>query len=137
MTLGVIGLVAGWLLRPIALHTGLVEPQVSWAQIALIFFVVAIVSGSAYLTRRTVARSRHDLDHRQAVNRLVLGKACALAGAAFGGGYLGYAVSQLGVSDPMASTRLWHAALAGIGGLLVLGAALLLEQACRIRPDGE
>ena len=38
------------------------------------------------------------------MNRLVLGKACALVGALALGGYLGYAVAQLGVADPAADT---------------------------------
>ena len=34
-----------------------------------------------------------------AVNRLVLAKSCALAGALVAGGYLGYALSWLGLTD--------------------------------------
>ena len=101
----------------------------------LLLFVAAIVGGSAYLTRRAVRRTARDLLPHQAVNRLVLGKACALAGALIGGGYLGYAVAQLGVGDPAATTRLWRSSLAGLAGIALSAAALLLEHACRVPKD--
>ena len=68
------------------------------------------------------------------MNRLVLGKACALVGALVAGGYLGYALAQLGVDEPAADARMWRALVAGIGGLAICGAALLLELACRVPP---
>ena len=97
--------------------------------------MAAIIGGTAYVTRRTVRRNRFDLAHHQAVNRLVLGKACALAGALVLGGYLGYALAQLGVGDPAADLRLWRSLLAALGALAVTVAALLLELACRVPDD--
>ena len=79
-----------------------------------LFFVAAVVGGTAYVTRRTVRRDRFDLAHHQAVNRLVLGKACALVGALVVGGYLGYALAQLGVDEPAADVRLWRSLLAAL-----------------------
>ena len=98
--------------------------------------MAAIIGATAYATRRTVRRNRHDLAHHQAVNRLVLGKACALVGALALGGYVGYAVAQLGVANPASDTRLWHSLLAALGALAVMVAALLLELACRV-PKGD
>lgn len=135
VVLGVIGLVGGWAVRPLALRTGYAEPRVSLGTVALLVFVAAVIGGSAYLTRRAVRGARSRLAHHQAVNRLVLARACALAGALVAGGYLGYALAQLGVQDPVASTRLWHS-LAGAGAaLLMTASALLLEQACRVPPE--
>ena len=51
--------------------------------------------------------------HHQAVNRLALGKACALVGALLLGGYLGYALAQLGVGDAASALRLRRS---GCGG---------------------
>lgn len=134
---GVAGLVVGWALRPLSLHAGAPEPQVSWLSIGLVYFVAAIIGGAAYQTWRT-RREGHRLQSQQAVNRLVLGKACALAGAALAGGYFGYAVANLGVSTAdNGGTRLWHSALAGAGGFALMAAALLLEQACRVRRDDD
>ena len=132
---GVSGLVVGWAIRPMALRFGYAEPRVSLTSVALLAFVVAIVGWSAYATRRTVRRSRHDLPAHQAVNRLVLGKACAIAGAVIAGGWFGYALAQLGVADPAADQRLWRSLVAGAVGLALVAAALLLEHACRVPPD--
>ena len=129
---GVLGLVLGWAVRPICLRMGYAEPDVSLLTIGLLFFAAAIIGATAYFTRRTVQRNRFDLAHHQAVNRLVLGKACALAGAFLVGAYLGYAMAQLGVGDPASATRLWRSCLAAVGAALVMGSALLLELACRV-----
>lgn len=132
VTVGVVGLVAGWALRPLALRLGYVEPVVTWLSVNVLFFVAAIVGASAYLTRRTVRRDRFALANHQAVNRLVLAKACAIVGALLVGGYVGYAVSQLGQSDPGSVTRLWRSGLAALGGAALTAASLLLEAACRV-----
>ena len=129
---GVVGLVLGWSLRPLAIRFGYPEPAVTWGSIGLLFFVAAAVGISAYVTWRVVRRERFALQHHQAVNRLALGKASALVGALLTGGYLGYAVAQLGVGDPASSERLWHAALAALASILITVAALLLEHACRV-----
>ena len=70
------------------------------------------------------------------MNRLVLGKACALVGALALGGYLGYALAQLGVADPPPTpgcgARCWRRSAPS--PLTV--AALLLELACRVPTGG-
>jgi len=134
---GAVGLVVGWALRPASLRAGATEPEVSWLSVGLVFFVAAIVGGAAYQTWRA-RRSGVRLQTHQAVNRLVLGKACALAGAALAGGYFGYAVANLGMGTAdNDSTRLWHSVVAGVGGVLLMVAALLLEQACRVPRDDD
>ena len=134
---GVIGLVAGWSVRAICLSLGYTEPNISLISVGALFFVAAVIGASAYSTRRTVQRNRFDLPHHHAVNRLVLGKACALVGALLLGGYLGYAVAQLGVGDPASATRLWRSLVAALGAALVTASALLLELACRVPRDPE
>ena len=134
---GIAGLVCGWAVRPVALDLGATEPDVTWLAIGLVFFMAAALGGAAYLTWRTLHRHHGRLPAHRAVNRLVLGKACALAGAAIAGGYFGYALAQLGVTaSDVADTRLWHSVVAGVGGLLLMAASLLLERACRVR-EGE
>jgi hypothetical protein len=132
VTLGVIGLVVGWAVRPVCLQLRYAEPNISLVSVGLLFFAAAIIGGSAYLTRRTVLRDRFALAPHQAVNRLVLGKASALVGALLAGCYLGFALSHLGVGGPAADARLWRSALAGVGATLVTVAGLLLEHACRV-----
>lgn len=134
---GVVGLVGGWSLRTLSLRLDRPEPQVSFTAIGLLVFLAAIVAGAAYLTRRTVQTRRGDLLPHQAVNRLALAKACALGGALVAGGYFGYALAQLGVDDPRAMTRLWRSLGAGVAGVMLTGAALALEQACRVPRDDD
>jgi hypothetical protein len=134
----VLGLVGGWALRPLALHAGWTEPMVSWTAIVAVFFVAALLGTAAYSTWRTVERDRQALLPHQAVNRLALGKACAVVGALIAGAFFGYAVAQLGVSgSDLSTTRLWHAFVAGLGALGIVVAALLLERACRVPDDDE
>ena len=131
----VVGLVGGWALRPLALRAGVVEPRIGWGTIGLILFLAAAVGVTAWTTRRTVRRARFALAHHQAVNRLALAQACSMVGAFLFGGYAGYALAQLGLSDPSAESRLLHAGAAGVASALLLGAALLLERACRVPGD--
>lgn len=132
---GLVGLVLGWALRPLSIRLGYAEPDVRWGSIVLLLLVAAIVGLTAHLTRSVVRRDRSALQHHQAVNRLALGKACALVGALLAGGYLGYAMAQLGVGDPAATTRLWRSGVAAVAAVLVSVAALLLELACRVPRD--
>ena len=129
---GVIGLLLGWGIRPLALRLGWIEPSVSWSVIFLVGFVALIVGASAWLTRRTLRRDRLALSAEQAVNRLVLGKACALVGAFFLGAFVGYAIAQLGVADVAAGPRMLRSPVAAAGSALMMVFALLLERACRV-----
>lgn len=128
-----VGLLLGWLLRVAALRLGFPQPPVTWGAVGLIAFVAAALLGTAWATRRVVRRDRARLAAHQAVNRLVLGKTCALVGALLLGGYAGYALAQLGVGTPAAEERLLRSALAALAALVMTGAALLLEHACRVR----
>ncbi|QWC83781.1 DUF3180 family protein [Nocardioidaceae bacterium] len=74
----------------------------------------------------------------QAVNRLVLGKAAALAGAVCAGAYVGFAVAALGgVERQLDGERVLHSLVAAAGGLALLVAGVLLERACRTQDPGE
>ena len=133
----VVGLVGGWVLRAISLRTGMIEPRVGWGSLGLLLFLVASVGATAWTTRRTVRRERFALAHHQAVNRLALAKACSLVGAVLCGGYAGYALAQLGVSDPGATARLARSGAAAVLCALLVTFALLLEHACRVPPDDD
>lgn len=132
-----IGLLIGWSIRPGSMWLNSTEPRVTWLAIGIAYFLAAGVGGAAYHTWWTRRRGVRLEPHR-AVNRLVLGKTCALVGAAMAGGYFGFALAHLGVSDSdRASVQFWHSTIAGFGGVLLLVAALLLEQACRVRDRDE
>jgi hypothetical protein len=130
-----VGLVGGRLLRPVAERVQDTAPIVTWLP-ALALACVAVVLGmTAWLTWRTLHVHRDYLEPRQAVNRLMLARSCALVGALVAGGYAGYALAWLGVDTDLGTQRVWRSAAAGLAGAAIVGTALLLERACRVRSD--
>jgi hypothetical protein len=106
-------------------------PLVSWAQALVLVMVAAIMGFLAWHTWQTVQVRGQRLEPHQAVNRLVLARACALAGAPVTAGYAGYAVSWLG-EEPHYADRWTHRSLAAAAGAAgVTLASLALERACR------
>ena len=134
---GIVGLILGWLLHPVAETLRDTAPVVTWVQPLTLYLVAAILGWTAWATYRTVHVRRERLLPNQAVNRLVLARACALVGALVAGGYLGYAVSWLGIDAELAQQRIVRSVLAGVAGILICAGALLLERACRVRSDDE
>lgn len=137
LALGAVGLVLGWLVRPVSERLEVTAPIVTWAQPTALALVAAILGGVAWLTHRAVHVHRQRLVPHQAVNRLVLARACALVGALVGGFYLGYALSWVGLSAELAGQRALRSGAAGVACLLVCATGLLLERACRVRKDDE
>lgn len=139
---GVLGLVLGWLLHPISERVNGSAPLVGWAQGLVLFFVAAILAATAWYTWRATHASVKDgetgartlVEPHRMVNRLVLGRACALVGAFTAGGYLGYALSWVGNRAELADERIVRSLVACAGALLVMIAALVLERACRVPP---
>lgn len=128
------GLVGGWLLHRLLDRWGSTPPLVTWAQPAALLLVAVILGVTAHATWRSVQRGDL-LEPHQAVNRLVLARACAYVGALAAGGYLGYALSWIGSSADLAGERMWRSLAAAVAGILVVVAALLLERACRVPHD--
>jgi len=129
-----VGLVLGWLLHPLSDRWG-TPPVVTWTQVVSLGLVAGIIALTAWSTWRTVQVLREHLDSQQAVNRLILARACAYVGALVGGGYLGYALTWVGDAGELADERLLRSSLAALAGLIIVIAALLLERACRVRKD--
>lgn len=131
------GLVLGRLWHPVAEQVTGTAPTVSLLQGLVLLFVAAVLGATAWITWRAVHVRRERLEPQQAVNRLVLARACALVGALVAGGYAGYAISWLGNDAELATERVWRSAVAALGGVATATAAVLLERACRVRSDGE
>jgi hypothetical protein len=132
----VAGLVLGWLVRPTSVQLGQSPPTVGWLPAVVLLFVAAVVGSIAWSTRRLLRRRRDLLEPHHAVNRLVLAKSCVLTGALVAGGYFGYALSWLGLTDAeLARERVLHAVAAGVGGILLVVTALLLERTCLVGKD--
>ncbi len=144
VAIGLVGLVAGWAVRPLAVWAGRPSPQVGWMPALGLLLVAGILGWTAWLTYRSVHRRHPRRDAGlapiapyQAVNRLALAKACALIGALVAGGYLGFCLSWVGLPAETAVPRVVRGLVAALAaGLLVL-ASLLLERACRVRNDEE
>jgi hypothetical protein len=135
---GLVALVAGWALRPVSIALQGTAPRVAWVQVLALVLVALIIGAVAWSTYRTLQTRHQRLAPHQAVNRLVLAKACAVAGAAVAGGYLGYALSWLGVQEAeLAGERLVRSGLAGVAGVAIVAGSLVLERACRVRGDDE
>jgi hypothetical protein len=130
----IVGLVAGWLLHPVADRLGN-APVISWLQPLALFFVGAVLLATAWVTHRSLHVRREWLEPHRAVNRLVLARACVVVGGLAAGAYAGYAVSWLGVPGELADQRILRSLLAGLAGVTIVVGALLLERACRVRKD--
>ena len=128
----VIGLVLGWLVHPVSVRLNGTAPTVSWLPSVTLFFVALLAGSLARSTYRSVHRRRERLEPQAGVNRLVLAKSCALAGALVAGGYLGYTLSWVGLTDAeLARERMLHSGAATVAGVSLVIASLLLERACR------
>jgi hypothetical protein len=131
-----VGLVLGWLVRPLSVHASGSAPTVGWLPVVALAFVAAVVGSTAWSTHRAVHRRHERLEPHHAVNRLVLAKASALAGSLVAGGYFGYALSWVGLTDAaLARQRVIHALLAGLAAALLVTGSLLLERACKVGKD--
>ena len=128
-----VGLVIGRMIRPVAIQLDGTAPRVGWLAVLALFFVAAILAFVAWSTYRTIHHHQQRLEPNQAVNRLVLAKSCAIAGAVLAGGYFGYALSWIGDEAELAQERLTRSVLAGIAGGLIVAGSLALERACRVR----
>ncbi len=127
----VVGLALGWAIHPVMTSVAGRPPLVSWAQALVLVMVAAIMGFLAWHTWQTVQVRGQRLEPHQAVNRLVLARACALAGAAVTAGYVGYAVSWLGDESQYADRWILRSLVAAAGAAGVTLASLALERACR------
>ncbi|QNN51210.1 DUF3180 domain-containing protein [Nocardioides mesophilus] len=136
--LALAGLVLGWLVRPACVRLGVPAPRVSWLPVLALLLVALILGAVAWSTYRSLQKRGERLEPHRAVNRLVLAKACALTGAVVAGGYLGYALSWVGLTDAeLGQQRLVRSLVAGLAGVAIVASSLVLERACRIRDGGD
>jgi cytochrome bd-type quinol oxidase subunit 2 len=132
--LAVVGLVLGWVLRPLSIAVNGTAPTVGWLPVLALGLVAAIIAAVAASTYRALQVRHEHLEPHRAVNRLVLAKSCALAGALVAGGYFGYALSWVGITEgDLAKQRILQGVLAGLASVLTVAGSLVLERACRVR----
>jgi hypothetical protein len=131
VTLALVGLVAGWGLRLLAVELGFPVPRTGWVQVGVLVLVASVLGSVASATRRERPAPHH------AVNRLVLAKSCALVAAFMTGAYLGSALSWVGIEAETAGPRIVTSLVAAGAAAVAVAASLALERACRIKggPD--
>ena len=132
------GLAVGGAIRPLVERRGGVAPVVPWGAPLTMLVFTLLVLYLARSTHLTIHQRRDSIEPRRAVNLLVLGKATALAGAAFAGAYLGYALSFVGDWDvELPRQRVTRSLVTVAAALALMVAGLLLERACRVpgNPD--
>ena len=142
VVLGALAAFVGWLVRPVTIRLDVAEPVIAVWTVVVVFLLAAGVASVAWRTWRVLQhptrRRVEPLEPYQAVNRLMLGKAAAMAGAMVLGGYVGFAIAHLGITPTeLSRQRLVRSAVAALGGLLLLVAGLVLERACRVRGEGD
>lgn len=130
-TCTVLGLATGWGIHPLVDRIAGRPPLVSWVQALALVLVAAIMAFLAWHTWQTVQVRGARLEPQQAVNRLVLARACAIGGALVAAGYVGYAVSWLGDQSAQADQWILRSLVAAAGAAGATLASLLLERACR------
>lgn len=131
----VVGLALGWGLHPLVSRIAGRSPLVSWTQALALVLVAGIMGFLAWHTWQTVQVRGERLEVHQAVNRLVLARACALAGSLVAAGYVGYAVGWLGDESQYADRWILRALVAAAAASGVALASLALERACRADVD--
>lgn len=133
---GVLGLVLGSSVRPLVERAGGIAPAVPWLSVLTLLFLAALLGALASDTHRTLHVRHERMDPSRAVALLVLGKACALAGAVVAGGYLGYGLSFVSAWEvALPRERVVRSGLMVLAAVAVVVTALLLERACRVPTD--
>ena len=130
------GLVGGRLLRNAIEFFDGTAPRVGWSS-ALTLLLAAVVLGAfAWSTWQSLHKRHERMTSDHGIRMLALAKASALVGALMFGGYFGYALAFTdSFSTPLGKERVIQSGLAGVAGLLVMIAALLLERALKV-PGG-
>ena len=135
---GVVGLVAGWLFHRVLYEGPKFAPLVPWSQSVALILVAGILAVTARVdpAQRPAAARAGSLRTSSSTAWRSPGPVPTSAALA-AGAYFGYALSWIRVDSDLATERMIRSAVAGVCGLLVVAAGLLLERACRVPPDDD
>lgn len=133
-----IGVAAGRALPPMVVRSGGDIPVPDWSPALVLAIGAALVAIIAWQTWRTLHKDKKSIASRHAIRVLAIAKSSLIVGAIFAGGYVGFAFAFFGVDTEFGEMRFWRGLAAGLAGLALVGAALVLEWACQLpEDDGE
>lgn len=136
--MGGAGLVAGRLVRTVIESLERSAPRVGWSAALTLLLAAAVLSAFAWTTWQSLHKRGERMTADHGIKMLALAKASALVGALFSGGYFGYALAFADAfHTPLGKERVIHSGLAGVAGLLVMIASLLLERALQVPGEDE
>lgn len=133
----VVGLLVGWVARPLSERWWGAAPVVTWLPSLALLFVAAVLAATARSTRHALLGKRERPDAQRMVNRFVLARACALVGALVAGFYAGFALTWIGSGSELGTQRIVRSGAAALGAAAMTTAAVFLERACRVKSDGD
>jgi len=133
--LAVVGIVVGFLLEFGAAATGIaiLIPPLS-LPVTLVVIAAIVVGFAIPIRRATRGNSKTMIDPFRAMRVAVLAKASSLSGALLAGWGLGILVYLVTRSVLPASSAIWLAVAATVGGVVLLVAGLVAEHLCTLPP---
>lgn len=136
--LGGVCLVIGRLIPPTIESFGGNAPRIGWSAAITLLIAALIVGVIAWNTWQSLHKRHERMTSDRGIQMLSLAKASALVGAVFAGLYLGYALAFIdALNTDFGRERAIHAGFAGLAGIVMIVAALLLERALRVPGDDE
>jgi hypothetical protein len=127
--------------RLIGAITGSVPAVPSAAVVSVLVLALGVVVTTVVLRPRLLRRAgRAPVPPLTAARVVALAFAASRTGAVIAGFCLGWLLTGLiddGIDTPFGRTRAIGAGAAAIGGAVLLGAGVVLERACRVRPSDD
>ena len=113
-----IGLVIGFLVRPVADRLESSPPRVGWGAAATLLVVALVVGSLAWNTWQSLHKKHERMTSDHAAKMLALSRSCVIVGALFAGGYGGFALAFVGDLDTQfGQERAVNGGVAALAGL--------------------
>lgn len=138
VALGIVGVAIGFLLETTLVAVGapiLVTPLALPVTLLAIGVIVVLLAIPIRRAVRGTVTTR--IDPFRAMRIAVLAKACALAGALFGGWGIGMLVYVLTRTLPPTAGTVWLCAAAAVGGVALMVGGLIAEYFCTLPPPSD
>ncbi|NUS73043.1 MAG: DUF3180 domain-containing protein [Corynebacteriales bacterium] len=113
-------------------------PALPWIPSVILWSLTVVEFVLARTTTRRISR-REFIEPLAIARFAALAKASSILGAAYAGFFAGFAIWLFRYLEGVdaAQRDMWRCGVAVVVGVLLTGAALLLERACRIPPSGQ